>query len=108
MTGPEEPDPTPCDPTPCGPYSNCRVVDGHAVCTCQQSYIGTPPSCRPECVVSADCPQNRACISQRCEDPCSQTCGLAALCQVINHNPVCSCPKGYAGNPLLNCVLVEG
>ena len=97
----------PCDPSPCGSYSNCRVVDGHAVCTCQQNYIGTPPSCRPECVVSTDCPQNRACIAQRCEDPCTQTCGAGANCQVINHNPVCTCPDGYTGNPLFNCILGE-
>lgn len=94
----------PCNPSPCGSYSNCRVVDGHAVCTCQQNYIGSPPACRPECVVSTDCSQNKACINQRCEDPCVQTCGANAFCQVLNHNPVCSCPPGFTGDPLTNCI----
>lgn len=95
----------PCAGSPCGPYSNCRIVDKHPVCACQQFCIGAPPSCRPECLVSADCAQNRACINKRCLDPCPGTCGLRALCQVVGHNPVCSCPNGYTGDPFLLCTI---
>lgn len=97
----------PCEPSPCGPYSNCRVIDFHAVCSCAPGIIGSPPTCRPECVVSADCAQNKACINQRCEDPCVGTCGINARCQVINHNPVCSCSNGYTGDPFSGCLKEE-
>lgn len=93
----------PCEPSPCGPYSVCKNVNDHAVCSCQTNYIGTPPGCRPECVVSSECPQNRACINQKCSDPCIGICGIKARCQVINHNPICSCPSGLIGDPFVQC-----
>lgn len=93
-----------CQPSPCGPFSLCRVINGHPVCSCQANYIGSPPACRPECVVSADCTQDRACINQKCQDPCPGTCGLNARCQVVNHNPICSCSVGFTGDPFVRCV----
>lgn len=100
----EEPKQDPCVPSPCGPYSHCRVVNGHAVCSCQANYIGIPPACRPECMVSADCSQDKACINSKCQDPCPGTCGLNARCQVINHNPICSCSPGFTGDPFVRCI----
>lgn len=97
----------PCVPSPCGPYSNCRIVNDHAVCSCDANYVGTPPACKPECIVSADCLQNKACINNKCRDPCPGTCGINAKCQVINHNPICSCPSNYVGDPFVRCVLEE-
>lgn len=94
-------------PSPCGPYSQCRVVNGHAVCSCQPDYIGTPPACRPECMVSADCPQDKACINTKCKDPCPGTCGLNARCNVVNHNPICSCALGFTGDPFVRCLQEE-
>lgn len=94
----------PCEPSPCGPNSVCRVTNGHAVCSCQPNFLGSPPSCRPECVVSSECPQNQACISQKCQDPCPGTCGIDARCQVVNHNPICSCPPHFTGDPFVQCI----
>jgi hypothetical protein len=82
----------------------CRTVSNHAVCSCQPGYIGTPPNCRPECVLSSECTQDKACIGQKCLDPCPGTCGLEARCQVVNHNPICSCPPHYEGDPFVRCV----
>lgn len=93
----------PCSPSPCGPNSQCREVNNHAVCSCQVGYIGTPPMCRPECVVSSECTQDKACINQKCNDPCPGTCGINARCQVVNHNPICSCTSGYTGDPFIRC-----
>lgn len=101
----EEPKGNPCVPSPCGPYSHCRVINDHAVCSCQTNYIGAPPSCKPECMVSTDCSQNRACINTKCQDPCPGTCGINARCQIVNHNPICSCPTNYVGDPFVRCVL---
>jgi hypothetical protein len=93
----------PCDPSPCGPNSQCREINGQAVCSCLPQYTGAPPSCRPECTINPDCPQNRACSNQKCIDPCQGACGINALCQVFNHNPICTCPPGQSGNPFVRC-----
>lgn len=65
--------------------------------------IGSPPNCKPECVVTAECALQQACINQKCRDPCIGTCGQSAVCQVINHNPICSCDHGYTGDPFQGC-----
>lgn len=93
----------PCQPTPCGPNSKCRVVNDVAVCSCVDEYIGDPPNCRPECTVNAECPQNRACHKFKCANPCAGTCGVGAECHVINHNPICSCPRELTGDPFIRC-----
>lgn len=101
---PPAPSPSPCDPSPCGPFSRCLVSpQGYATCSCLPSYKGTPPACQPECIVSSDCPQTTACINQKCADPCPGSCGINAVCHVINHNPICSCTEGQIGDPFTNC-----
>ena len=94
----------PCRPSPCGPNSECRIVNEHAVCSCERSYIGTPPACRAECTVSSECSQDKACINQKCADPCPGTCGINARCMVTNHNPICSCSPGFTGDPFVKCL----
>jgi hypothetical protein len=64
-----------------------------------------PPSCRPECVTSSECPQDKACVREKCIDPCPGTCGSNARCQVRNHNPICSCAPGYTGDPFVQCQI---
>ena len=95
-----------CHPNPCGMNSQCRAVGEHEVCSCLPGFIGSPPSCRPECVVSSECAQNRACINQKCVDPCISQCGQYARCHVVNHNPICSCSPGYTGDPFVRCVVI--
>lgn len=94
----------PCNPSPCGPNSQCREINGHSVCSCLSGFIGSPPTCRAECIVSTDCPPIEACINQKCSNPCDRTCGIAALCQVVSHNPICSCPERMTGNPFIRCI----
>jgi len=103
----DEPSRDPCNPSPCGPNSVCRVVEGHAVCSCQNSMIGSPPSCRPECVVSAECPLTQACLMSKCRDPCPGTCGHLANCKVVNHSPICTCPPRHSGDPFRSCYPVQ-
>jgi len=97
----------PCNPSPCGPNSQCREINNQAVCSCVPGYIGSPPSCRPECVLSSDCALNRACLNQKCLDPCPGTCGIGAQCLVVNHNPICSCPFRQTGNPFVQCIPIR-
>lgn len=93
----------PCRPSPCGPNSQCRDVNGQAVCSCLPSYFGSPPACRPECVTSAECGFDKACVNQKCVDPCPGRCGTNAVCRVNNHSPLCTCLPGYTGNAFTIC-----
>lgn len=93
----------PCTPSPCGPNSQCREVGSTAVCSCLPNYIGRAPNCRPECTINSECPTSRACINERCKDPCPGACGISAYCNVINHSPVCTCGNGYTGDPFSGC-----
>jgi len=94
-----------CVPSPCGPFAICRDSGyaGVPTCTCLENYIGSPPNCRPECTVDSECNNNRACLRQKCRDPCLGSCGIGAQCLVINHMAVCLCPKGYTGDAFANC-----
>lgn len=65
--------------------------------------LGAPPNCRPECVIHQECPSNRACIAQQCQDPCVGSCGFNARCTTQNHQPICSCIEGYEGDPYASC-----
>ena len=98
----------PCNPSPCGPNSECRVNNGVSTCSCRSTFVGSPPNCRPECVVSSECSTNKACINQKCSDPCRDSCGLNANCKVINHSPICFCNNGYTGDPFTRCVYDIG
>lgn len=84
----------------------CRDGNGDtAICECYPGYYGSPSGsgCWPECVTSADCARNKACVNNRCVDPCPGACGYQAQCQVINHSPVCSCPEPLVGDPFTEC-----
>lgn len=83
----------PCNPSPCGSNGQCRVIGEVASCV------------YPECIINQDCPRDKACFAQKCQDPCRDVCGLNAICQVVNHNAVCSCPPGYYGEPKQQCVI---
>lgn len=93
-----------CNPSPCGANANCA----NGICSCIPGYGGDPyHGCRPECVLNSECPRDKACIRSKCVDPCPGTCGQAALCDVINHIPMCSCPPGYTGNAFVSCRIAE-
>lgn len=89
-----------CNPSPCGQNTVCN----NGVCTCLSEYQGNPlVGCRPECVLNNDCPRNKACVRNKCVDPCIGVCGLNADCTVINHVPTCSCVQGFIGNAFVQC-----
>lgn len=81
----------------------CKTINNVPVCSCMNNYIGVPPNCRSECSINSDCPANKACIREKCRDPCPGSCGLYAQCSVVNHTPVCTCPESYTGNPFDSC-----
>lgn len=97
----------PCVPSPCGPNSQCRVIGSQAACSCIPNYKGRPPNCRPECTINAECPSNKACQNELCIDPCPGSCGLNALCNVVDHSSICTCIPGYEGNPTTECTVIS-
>lgn len=94
----------PCVPSPCGPNSLCRTNGKNPSCTCLEGYVGSPPNCRPECVINPDCHSGKACINSKCRDPCPGSCGVDAECRVISHAVSCLCRPGYTGNPFVQCI----
>lgn len=98
----------PCLPSPCGTNAVCKERNNAGSCTCLPEYIGNPyEGCRPECSLNSDCPMNKACLRNKCIDPCPGTCGQNANCQTINHVPSCSCLPNYQGNPFSICHPVQ-
>lgn len=98
ITEPIETDP--CNPSPCGPNAICN----NGQCTCIKEYYGDPyTGCRPECVINNDCPRDKACVRNKCVNPCKDTCGENAICDVYNHIPMCRCPEGMEGNAFTKC-----
>jgi len=98
----------PCTPSPCGSNAICKEFNGAGSCTCLPNYIGNPyEGCRPECVLNSDCPANLACMNTKCRDPCPGSCGRNALCQVVNHLPMCNCYPRYTGDAFSYCIPVE-
>lgn len=96
----------PCSPSPCGVNARCRIDNRYAVCECIPEYHGNPyEGCRPECVGNADCSMNKACIRNRCVDPCPGICGVEAVCSVTNHIPICTCPPGTTGDAFRQCII---
>lgn len=94
----------PCRENPCGPNSQCKNIRGIAACSCLSQFNGTPPNCTSECESSSECDAGKACIKQKCVNPClSSTCGMNANCTVVNHSPLCTCVEGFGGDPVGNC-----
>lgn len=95
----------PCNPSPCGPNANCD----NGVCTCLPEYHGDPYfGCRPECSLSSDCPLDKTCVRNRCVNPCINSCGTNANCEVVTHMAVCTCPSRTTGNAFIQCSPVKG
>ena len=66
-----------------------------------------PPDVIVGCRTDRDCPDFTACKNRKCINPCAlrDPCARNALCRVIMHQPVCTCPDGYIGDPRTSCEL---
>ena len=81
-------------------------------CVCKEDYSGDPyEKCHPikitsnPCEEDSQCPNHETCLKNRCQNPCREEnpCSLTANCKVVNHRPVCFCPAGFTGDPLISC-----
>ncbi len=123
-----------CAGIQCGPNAECQPRDHKGFCVCRQGFegdaadvrLGCAPEpvfckaqtqcptnmycyngvCRAACASSAECPSAEACVKGQCVDPCTAdaSCGINAECRVENHQPVCSCPDGFTGEPIKECI----
>lgn len=97
---------SPCARSPCGANAICKERHNVGSCSCLPEYYGDPyVECRPECVLNSDCQKDKACVNNKCKDPCPGVCGINAECHVNNHAPSCSCLQGYEGNPFTSCYI---
>lgn len=58
-------------------------------------------------MVNSDCQRTKACIRNKCQDPCIGSCGKNAICRVVNHSPICTCVSGYSGDPFTYCSIIR-
>ncbi|KAK7075250.1 hypothetical protein SK128_022664 [Halocaridina rubra] len=97
-----------CSQSPCAPGALCRTVNHRSICSCAAGYHGNPYSlCTPVgCTQKSECQVTEACINGRCSDPCEtrNPCGLQANCEPKADGPVCTCPKGFQGDPYDKCL----
>lgn len=57
-----------------------------------------------ECQTDSECRDPERCVRGSCVEACRiDPCGLNALCQSSRHQSVCTCPRGYIGNPHIEC-----
>jgi hypothetical protein len=64
-------------------------------------FLAVVPVVEEGCKSDVECDAKLACIARRCQDPCN--CGPNAICEVINHRPICRCRPGFEGNPNIGC-----
>ncbi|KAJ3650628.1 hypothetical protein Zmor_016716 [Zophobas morio] len=104
-----------CEPNPCGDNARCepgydRTNKERPVCTCHPGYVGDPlTGCRPgECTEDPHCPDSKACIDYKCQNPCVGQCGVNANCNPRRHIAVCTCADGFNGDALTQCHRIQG
>lgn len=94
-----------CTTSPCGINAVCK----NNTCSCIPEYYGNPYiECRPECTSDNECEKQLACIKFKCINPCTNACGIGAMCNVYNHLAVCECPAPLRGNPFVACTRISG
>ena len=62
--------------------------------------------CKPECSINPECPDDKACVRNKCIDPCPGVCGTYASCRTTSHQPSCTCDPGYEGDPFRYCTRI--
>jgi len=97
-----------CREGACGENANCQARNNRAQCECPPDFLGDPNSrCYTECTRHDECSATQACVRFSCKDPCREpdpnVCGSGANCEVKNHKPICSCPRGFTGDPFQSC-----
>ena len=79
----------------------------HDIIACLSILVGLPtePVLSVGCLQNEECPLYNACRNRKCINPCAEEnpCAPTANCKVIRHEPKCTCPDGYIGDPHTDC-----
>ena len=85
---------------PCGSSAQCIASDHSTECKCLSGYTGDPyVFCTAVgCTSDNSCPSSHACLNGKCVDSCkiNNPCDRTQTCEIVNHRPLCSCPKGHS------------
>lgn len=94
----------PCLVDSCGLNAECTPFNHGIECRCLDGFVGNPYiecSHLQGCRSDSECSSSEACVNGQCGSPCK--CGANALCDVIDHRPICLCPNGYTGDAIIGC-----
>ena len=96
----------PCKTRDCWYKHNCLKKHLHDA-FCVSVVPQTEPTLAAGCANNDECPDHTACKNRLCINPCAydDPCASNANCRVVNHEPVCSCPDGFIGDPKIRCEL---
>lgn len=100
------------NPCACGENANCDIINHKPVCSCLPGFDGNPDiECFAikQCRSNSECLDTHVCVQNTCVPACSPIlalCAPEALCYGINHQAVCECPAGFAGNPRVSCDIL--
>lgn len=92
---------------PCG--ETCFNGGCRSICStqnkCPERQICLHGVCIPGCNTDLDCGDDMTCSSKLCVNVCRDaTCGKNAICTASHHRSICSCPGGFSGDPLKECI----
>lgn len=83
----------------CGIGADCYAIDHRPICECPAGLSGDPQnSCiLVGCRSDSDCPSERACVNDKCVDPCANNgpCSSGEECEVRYHKAQCLCAPGF-------------
>lgn len=99
-----------CASDTCGPQTECYGINHNPVCECLPGYSGNPKlGCNViGCKSDSECPSEKACINQKCENPCEQQpCITKEICRAYNHKAECSCPPGTISGLYGACMQLD-
>lgn len=103
----------------CSSQQTCTVLDilplRTMICKCpKDTFTDNAGNCvalrqheiYAGCQNNNDCANNELCQRGSCLDACQlERCGLNAQCLSRDHYSQCSCPKGFEGNPRVECLF---
>lgn len=112
----------PCaTPHVCTPQQTCTVLDTlpkrAMACKCPGDTVTdisrncvpiTVPKVISGCQHNSECANTEVCSNGNCLDACRlERCGVNAQCTARDHYAQCNCPKGFQGNPRIECYTTE-
>ena len=77
----------------------CHSDNHSSQCVCSPGFSGDPyKACEAvQCIYNEDCASTLICSNNKCVNPCKRNnpCGLAQICDVIDHRILCTCENGF-------------